>query len=388
MVNDRIGCSNNRLTVVDPNLVDGFNSSNNISVPLEDLNISVQLKTWKKGRTVLSANNGNGTSESSKTVRVNFIEGSEINGVKTLTTKYTDLTTNFEKGNNDETLGITNIDIDFNPSMAPMVNITFVDVRGSAIFQNEANLIDGTNKYSTFFQLPYPLYELTVKGYYGRAVKYCLHMTKFNSKFNSQTGNFEITANFIGYTYAMLSDMLIGILKAIPYTKIGSEIYDAINKKRVLSGVKEVLNLNQLMIKIDTINSALEKISATERDAAIVGSKDEKSELIASLTNEIVRLGTGIEDKNNTTTIANGDYKIILAVKNPSEYAALMTEYNQNITNILKRLKELQSDIIFDINKFKPIIYPKFIGSDFIPNLNIDSLTTKIGPNPTQKATN
>jgi hypothetical protein len=73
------------------------------------------------------------------------------------------------------------------------------------------DLKNGTNKYSTFFQLPYPLFELTIKGYYGKPVKYCLHLTKFNSKFNSQTGNFEITTNFITHL-AMLSDMLI-ILK-------------------------------------------------------------------------------------------------------------------------------------------------------------------------------
>jgi hypothetical protein len=81
---------------------------------------------------------------------------------------------------------------------------------GKCYFQNEDNILNGSNKFSTFFQLPYPMYELTVKGYYGQAVKYCLHMIKFNTKFNSQTGNFEITANFIGYTYAMLSDMILG----------------------------------------------------------------------------------------------------------------------------------------------------------------------------------
>jgi hypothetical protein len=59
--------------------------------------------------------------------------------------------------------------------MSPIVVIDFIDVRGSAIFQNEANLKNGTNKYSTFFQLPYPLFELTIKGYYGKPVKYCLH---------------------------------------------------------------------------------------------------------------------------------------------------------------------------------------------------------------------
>ena len=61
-------------------------------------------------------------------------------------------------------------------------------------------------------------------------VEYCLHMVKFNSKFNSKSGNFEITAQFVGYTYAMLSDMIIGLLKAIPYTNYGAERYAELKK--------------------------------------------------------------------------------------------------------------------------------------------------------------
>ena len=160
--------------------------------------------------------------ENSQEVSINFIEGSTVDGKKVLTTKYTDLTTVFEDGqNNEETLGITNIDIDFNSSYAPMVTINFIDVRGSSIFQNESNVSGNGNgnKYSTFFQIPYPIFELEIKGYYGKPVTYCLHMLKFNSKFNSKTGNFEIQCEFIGYTYAMLSDLLIGYLKAIGNTK-------------------------------------------------------------------------------------------------------------------------------------------------------------------------
>ena len=59
----------------------------------------------------------------------------------------------FDKGViNDETLGITNIDIDFNTAMVPMITINFVDVRGSSIFQNEENLSGNNsgNKYSKY----------------------------------------------------------------------------------------------------------------------------------------------------------------------------------------------------------------------------------------------
>ena len=89
-------------------------------------------------------------------------------------------------------------------------------------------------------------------------------MTKFNSKFNSQTGNFEITANFIGFTYAMLSDMLIGYLKAIPYTERGKELYKKINDVRKENGLDDIMNLNDLMIAIASINDSIKKLSATD----------------------------------------------------------------------------------------------------------------------------
>ena len=275
---NKIGCSTGRVTVIDPNDRDGWNSQSNMSVPLEDLNISVVLKTFRKGRTVLSKTAEGGSRESSQTVAINFIEGTNIDGSKkVLTTKYTDLTTVFENGTiNSETLGITNIDIDFNPSMAPMVTINFVDVRGSSIFQNEQNISGNNsgNKYSTFFQLPYPLFELEIKGYYGKPVTYCLHMLKFNAKFNSQTGNFEIQCQFVGYTYAMLSDLLIGYLKAIPYTEIGGRKYNDYNATRT----SPILNLNELMKKISEINKEVPKLSASSDSAKSINTTDEALE--------------------------------------------------------------------------------------------------------------
>jgi murein DD-endopeptidase MepM/ murein hydrolase activator NlpD len=268
--NGKIGCSAGRAKIVDPNDFDGFKSTDNVPVQQEDLNISVILKSFRKGRTLLTTDSAGGTNDTIGQIQVNFIEGSDIgsaDGKKVLTTKYTDLTTSFDKGTiNDETLGITNIDIEFNPSMAPMVTINFIDVRGSSIFQNEENILNNRgNKYTTFFQLPYPMFELEVKGYYGMPVKYCLHMLKFNSKFNSKTGNFEITCNFIGYTFALMSDMLLGYLKAIPFTKIGGEQFEAYNA--TISGDKKVNTLSQLSADIRDINKGIAK-TANENPAA------------------------------------------------------------------------------------------------------------------------
>lgn len=268
----KIGCgiTGTRIKMVDPNDLLGDGLNRNIPVQNEDLTIYVRLTATRKGRTLIVANSsdGSGDATSKKNLSVSFLDGSEINGKKVLTTKFTDLTTSFELESNNETLGITNIDIDFDTSIVPRITIDFVDVRGSSIFQNEGDILkdDTENPYSVFFDFPYPLFELEIKGYYGYPVKYCLHMVKFNSKFNSQTGNFEIRAEFIGYTYAMLSDMLIGVLRVITNTKLGAEFFAEYNKSKTLP----TLSIPELRIKIAEISKSLEKASQNSENTKIL----------------------------------------------------------------------------------------------------------------------
>ena len=366
MANNKIGCSVGKTSLVDPNSFYGQNSSNNMSVPLEDLSINVELKTFKKGRTVLSASNGDGKADSTRTIKVSFLKGSVVNGKNVLTTNYTDLTTSFEKGNNNETLGITSIDIDFNSQQAPMVNINFIDLRGSAIFQNEDNVADGSNDYSTFFQLPYPLYELTVKGYYGRSVKYCLHMIKFNSKFNSQTGNFEITAQFVGYTYAMLSDMLIGYLKAIPYTEQGRIGYDAVNAERGAGGLQPILNLNELMFKISTINSLIEKVAGDDPDSAAIHTAEDKKDVIEQIKNQILTLGQTIDIGSKEKSDM---YRYVIYDDNSNKEA--FTSY---VTGVRGLVEQFNVDSSFQLSVSQFTAPPQYIGlkvNEINPNIDL-----------------
>jgi len=362
-------CSSNRTVIVDPNKFQGNDSSNNMSVPLEDLNITVALKTYKRGRTVLNSDKSVGSSESTRTVQINFLEGSNYGKDKVLTTKFTDLTTNFESGNEQENLGISNIDIDFNSSYAPMVTINFIDIRGSAIFQNEGNITNPNtdNKYSVLFQLPYPIFELTIKGYYGRPVKYCLHMTKFNTKFNSQTGNFEITANFIGYTYAMLSDMLLGVLAAIPFVNYGTnllgfdtadgsdkiDIYQEINTERDRFQKHRIITLTDLIRDISSINDRIGKISANSESAKTVTASDKQITLIADIEGMLKNLyGTGgIDLKENLETASfivfkSTSHEMIKDKKVPISVARQVKDINMN------KLIAFQRDIKAKITEF------------------------------------
>ena len=368
----KIGCRSGKTTLIDPNSFQGQDSSSNIPVQLEDMSISIELTTTKKGRTILTSSGTNGgSSDSSSNISVNFFSGSSINGENYLTTKFTDLTTSFDTNNNNESLGITSIDIDFNTSFAPMVTIHFVDIKGSAIFQNEANIKDGTNPYSTFFQLPYPLYKLKVKGYYGKSVEYCLHMTKFTNRFNSQTGNFEITASFIGYTYALLSDMLLGYLKAIPFTDKGAAKYDELQKAD-----DKLLTLVELYKRIQQINSTTKKVLSTDKDYLAISNYTSGLDKLSAIQNNINILGASIDINK---TLAKYDYYVLDF--NTGIVAASYATFKSNVSAAIDSYLTTTNDIPISKEQF---IYLG-VGELMYSNTTIEALLLEVKTNPDDK---
>jgi hypothetical protein len=350
----KIGCrfgtgTGDRTKIIDPNAFYGeTNSSRNIPVRIEDLTISVKLTTTKKSRTTIATSEDENTVvKEQKGATINFIEGSDINGKKVLTTKYTQLTTVFDKDEfNPETFGITNIDIDYNTSYTPVIKIDFVDVKGSSIFQNEESLTqdNSQNKYTTFFEFPYPMFELEVKGYYGQPVTYCLHMTKFNSKFNSQTGNFEISCEFIGYTYALLSDMLVGVLKVIHLTNIGGTIFNNYNTERTDKGKQPILNLVELRKKIADISEEIQKAAATSSESKDIVSFQESNNLLSSLNLNLANLNDqfSITKKDNTTETTEYSFVVMDNTPFSNEKNANYNAINAEIKETIKKYNDLK----------------------------------------------
>ncbi len=109
-------------------------------------------------------------------------------------------------------LGITSITIKVTTAYAAIVNIEMDDVQGRVMFEQGEN-----SPYSAFFQLPYPLFTLTLKGYYGKAIRYELMLKDFNARFDPQSGNYKITTNYITRNYALLSDIPVNALFALPH---------------------------------------------------------------------------------------------------------------------------------------------------------------------------
>jgi hypothetical protein len=120
---------------------------------------------------------------------------------------------NFQNDSSGQSFGIDSINISIKgANFIPQITINFIDVRGKTLFESPQN-----SPYKAFFHLPWPIFYLTIKGYYGKAIRYRLHMTKFTSKYNETNGNFDITTTFVGSTYAYMNDIpLSGMLNA-PY---------------------------------------------------------------------------------------------------------------------------------------------------------------------------
>ena len=198
----------NGVRYIDPNPTDQI-------VNHEDLVVYVKLVAKSKGRSIL-------TDEGTTVEIENELRNikSETNFTYTTGKNYIDTDwTNIgggpqPLGSDLGAFGITNINIEFKSSFMPQITIDFVDVRGASLFEQGP-----CSPYAIFFHLPYPTFELTVKGYYGRPVTYTLALTKFNTKFNSETGNFESKGEFVGYTYAFLADIPMGYVLAANYMR-------------------------------------------------------------------------------------------------------------------------------------------------------------------------
>lgn len=179
------------------------------------------------------------TSEgNSGSTNINFMGGSMVegryNGEKEntarpyLTTRYADMyVTDLEDYGTPEMLGIKSVNIVYESATIPIITIKFTDVRGMSLFtptelSRTNTTISKKNVEESFFQcffnFPYPKFYVTVKGFYGKPVTYEVTCDKFNTDFNAESGNFDVTVRFIGYKYSFLTDVSLEAVMAAPYT--------------------------------------------------------------------------------------------------------------------------------------------------------------------------
>lgn len=211
----------NNLICIDPNsVVDSDGNVQPRGIQQENLVMYVNLEADLVPRTTLVNNDNKNTMVSIAGGQLNFMRnqnGQDFDSTwtDTYTPSLTGINPHLQQKWYDtsaQSFGIESVNISINSAAIPKVSIMFTDVRGKTLFESPEN-----SPYKAFFHVPWPIFYLTVKGFYGKAIRYRLHLVKFSSKYNENNGNFEISTDFVGSTFAYLSDIpLKGIINA-PY---------------------------------------------------------------------------------------------------------------------------------------------------------------------------
>ena len=212
-------------------------------------------------------------------------------GYNYLTTYYTDLTFDSYRNKTEiEGLGVESVQISYESWYTPTVTIKFVDVRGSALFGREEAIhidekLSAENIFGAFFTMPYPLFRLQVKGFLGRPVTYQLTCSNFKGEFNSQNGNFEAVATFIGYSWSLLTDIPFTYLVAAPNaTYIGRDYWER-KKNTPEWGLWDEGNVMIEPPKLSTLFNMIK--NADQRIEQVVSEvSSEQNEALQSLGNE------------------------------------------------------------------------------------------------------
>jgi hypothetical protein len=277
------------IRIIDPN-PEGTN------VAHEDLSVYVKLLAKTKSRSILE-----------REQEITYVIEQELSNVANGPTNYTypgptgpnakDLTTEWtnigggklQGGKDVGTFGISSIDIDIKSSFQPQVTVNFIDVRGATLFEQGP-----CSPYASFFHMPYPVFELTVKGFYGKPVTYILALRQFNTKFNSATGNFEVKADFIGYTYAFLADVVMGYAFAASSMVGGEEKLQNIWDKMLATNYPPDAPLeNKMTEKAISIKKMITDISSLE---TILGELENSDKFLQ--TSQLNALKQSVQQQN------------------------------------------------------------------------------------------
>lgn len=209
-----------RLRYIEPTEIDNNGTDGYVS-PMEDYYIYVDLEIVRNDRYACGLAKERGE-EKTRTFRAvgdgkSFFKGTDGN----LTTSFTEINPVNPDKNTDECLGVKSIKIDYTSWQCPQATIVFTDVKGSSLMGKNEAYANGTSKQPSFFNemfmMPYPIFRLTIKGFYGNAVTYNLSLKDTSLSLDASTGNFDVTANFVGYMYGPLADIPMSLLVVAPY---------------------------------------------------------------------------------------------------------------------------------------------------------------------------
>lgn len=121
--------------------------------------------------------------------------------------------------------GITNIDIEVNTSLQPIITITFKDLYGNTVFGRNNNDISDLNEngsnndFSVLFNWPPPKFLFTFKGFLGRSSTWILNLKKTSTSYDSSDGSYDIKCEFVPNQWGFMADLPFLFLLAVKSLK-------------------------------------------------------------------------------------------------------------------------------------------------------------------------
>jgi len=259
---------------------------------------------------------------------------------KEFTTRWANITTLSESPY--EGFGITNINVNVNASFIPQVIIDFLDIRGMAMANKGKD-----SPYSIIFDFPPAFFQLTLKGYYGKALTYDLHLVKYSIDFEGTTGNYKIHAEFIARTFAPLTDVLFKYVEYFPLLKYGT--YIPVPETINTSAKNLPKSTYELLKKLKSLYDQIGKVKNESQLAKEQKEAVEQQKKASKVYYDIQNFATRLNDilKNDTilaiidvTKSPDSDTDFFRKINDISDYATVIRSSGINTidTNFPKRL--------------------------------------------------
>lgn len=417
-----VGANGGGVLVVDPNrIINNDGLVDDRYVNQEDLVMYANLKAYiKPTNSIFEKQNESRNVVDLGAIKLNFLNpiksietdpktGKVVNisNKNELTVDYTDFFTSKNVSENmadPEGFGITSIDVMQNASMIPKVVIEFTDVQGRTLLERGN---DPNNPHNLFYRFPYPTFLLTLKGYYGKAIEYPLVLLKSNTKFDPNTGNYTIRAEFLSRTFAIFNSFLITYAYVAPFmfkTKDGdyvgerilADIYrlqnkyyaDLCSKDKSLKfsdyeiKVGDKTPANPTPIRLFDLRNIIDNLSidesksdpATIKNTKILDNLSAAKTLIIDSKDKIILKTPGFNQTNLlsiiNSQINNLEANVITKIREKTKVSKIV--YNDSATFITQINDVLQ---IIDDEYYKI--------SELVINSKIINITQKLGYKPT-----
>ena len=158
--------------------------------------------------------------------------------------------------------GITNIDIEVNTSLQPIITITFKDLYGNTVFGRNNNDIsdlteNGTNNdFSVLFNWPPPKFLFTFKGFLGRSSTWILNLKKTSTSYDSSDGSYDIKCEFVPNQWGFMADLPFLFLLAVKSLKKGDNANLA-NKQETIQTIFDLIKIGK-QVEVKTQESTKE----------------------------------------------------------------------------------------------------------------------------------